>query len=89
MEKSFGLLFKLPKPLRTKIIADSAAKLRSKANRKQRIDSFLASNGGNAALRGASKFFWLGLSGKQKAEVAPLTAAVQAIMNQSMKRQGK
>lgn len=86
MDRSFRLLFKLPKPIRTKIITDSAAKLRSKANRKRRIDSFIASDGGNAALQGAARYFWLGLSGKEKAELTPLIEAVQDIIKENMKR---
>ncbi len=86
MDKSFKLLFKLPRPIRAKIIADSAANLRAKSNRTYKIDKFMSSPGGKAALQGAAAYFWYGLSGKQKAEVAPLIEAVNEIIKQNKQR---
>lgn len=77
LQKSFKVLFCLPKPVREKIIKDSAERL-LKATKKnpQKTAEVFNSAGGRGGLEGASHFFLLYLSGREKAEVAPLTAAI-------------
>jgi len=88
--KSFKLLFLLPSSIREKVIRESADDLRRKAQANpEKIAEFFESTGGNGALRGASRFFLLELTGKQKAESAPLTQAMYEIVNEQAKRKGK
>ena len=90
LDKSFKLLFTLPPPLRTKVINESAADLRRKALEKpEEIAEFFDSPGGNGALRGASRFFLLRLSGKEKSESAPLTEAMYEIVKEQAEKKRK
>ena len=83
-------MFTLPPPLRTKVINESAADLRRKALEKpEEIAEFFDSPGGNGALRGASRFFLLRLSGKEKSESAPLTEAMYEIVKEQAEKKRK
>ncbi|MFA6716337.1 MAG: hypothetical protein WC082_01430 [Victivallales bacterium] len=86
LQKSFKVLFCLPKPVREKIIKDSATRL-LKATKKnpQRTAEVFNSAGGRGGLEGASHFFLLHLSGREKAEVAPLTAVIFEVAHQQSK----
>jgi hypothetical protein len=86
LSKSFKVLFCLPKPLRKKIIKTSAERLLDSARKDpKRVTATFNSVAGHGALRGASRFFLLNLSGEEKAEVAPLTAAMYEIVRQQSK----
>ncbi|MFZ2655765.1 MAG: hypothetical protein WAX69_12610 [Victivallales bacterium] len=90
LDKSFKLLFMLPSSIREKVIRESADDLRRKAlENPEKIADFFESSGGNGALRGASRFFLLELSGRQKAESAPLTQAMYEIVKDQAERKGK
>jgi len=71
-KESFGGLFMLPEPVRKKVIQSSAAALLEKAKDKENLAAFYESEAGKAALRAATKYFLLDLTGKQKTELAPL-----------------
>ncbi|HBC89354.1 MAG TPA: hypothetical protein DCZ94_20635 [Lentisphaeria bacterium] len=89
LDKSFKLLFTLPFSIRERIIRESADELRRKAlENPEKIAELFDSPGGNGALRGASRFFLLGLSGKQKSESAPLTEAMYEIVRNQAKKKG-
>ncbi len=86
LEKSFNSLFYLPKPVRTKIIKMSADHLLATARKHpDKVIATFESPAGNGALKGASKYFLLNLSGKQKAELAPLTTAMYKVVRQQSK----
>ncbi len=88
LESSFRLLFMLPAPLRQKVIRESAENLRRKARENPgQVDEFFGSPGGAGALRGASSFFVLGLSGRQKSESAPLTQAMFEIIRDQRRKE--
>ncbi|MFA6569050.1 MAG: hypothetical protein WCS96_12630 [Victivallales bacterium] len=90
LDKSFKLLFTLPSSIREKVIRESADDLRRKAlENPEKVAEFFESPGGNGALRGASKFFLLELSGSQKAESAPLTQAMYEIVRDQAKAKKK
>jgi hypothetical protein len=91
LNKSFKLLFILPLRIRKKVIQKSADDLRAKALKDpEKVAAFFESPAGSGALRGASKFFLLELTGKQKAESAPLTQAMYEIVKrQANRRRGK
>lgn len=81
LNKSYKLLFILPPSIRKKVIQKSADDLRKKALKNpEKVAAFFESPAGSGSLRGASKFFLLGLSGKQKSESAPLTQAMYKIV---------
>jgi hypothetical protein len=83
LQKSFKLLFYLPRSMRKKMIKETAEKLLKKAeNDPDKINAVFSSVGGRGALRGASNFFLLNLTGKQKAELAPVTNAMYLIVRQ-------
>ncbi|HCE42175.1 MAG TPA: hypothetical protein DET40_01335 [Lentisphaeria bacterium] len=85
--KSFKLLFMLPSSIREKVIRESADDLRRKAlEDPDKVSDFFDSSAGNGALRGASRFFLLELSGRQKAESAPLTQAMYEIVKDQARR---
>ncbi len=80
-KKSFKLLFTLPPSIRKKVIKQSADELRAKALQDpEKIEFFFESPAGSGSLRGASKFFLLELTGKQKSDSAPLTQAMYEIV---------
>jgi len=85
------LLFTLPPSIRKKVIKQSADDLRAKALKDpEKVAEFFESPAGSGSLRGASKFFLLGLTGKQKSESAPLTQAMYEIVRrQAYKRREK
>jgi hypothetical protein len=86
LNKSFKMLFCLPAPIRKKIISTSAERLLNSARKNPgKVTATFNSAGGRGALNGASRFFLLYLSGKEKAEVAPLTAAMYKIVRQQSK----
>jgi len=90
LDKSFRLLFLLPSSTREKVIRDSAGELRRKAlENPEKVAELFDSPGGNGALRGASRFFLLELSGKQKSESAPLTQAMYEIVKEQAKNKKK
>lgn len=78
LHNTFDLLFKLPKPIRTRVIRESAAQLRHRRHEvgKQELDNFFTSSAGQGALQGASNFFTVELSARQKLEMVPLTEEV-------------
>jgi hypothetical protein len=81
LNKSFKILFCLPKPVRKEIIKDSAERLLKIARENpKRVNATFESPAGHGALNGASNYFLLNLSGKQKAELAPLTAAMYEVV---------
>jgi len=87
LAKSFKILFQLPKPLRKRLILESAEDLRRKvAANPERVDAFFDSPAGNAALQGSSRFFLLELSGQEKAEASPLTQAMHEVMVKQAER---
>lgn len=90
LNKSFDLLFSLPSSIRKKIIKKSADDLRAKALKDpEKVAAFFDSPAGSGSLRGASRFFLLGLTGRQKSESAPLTQAMYEIVKrQAYKRRG-
>jgi hypothetical protein len=86
LNKSFKMLFCLPAPIRKKIISASAKRLLDSARKNPgKVTATFNSIGGRGALNGASRFFLLYLSGKEKAEVAPLTAAMYKIVRRQSK----
>ena len=86
LDKSFKILFCLPSPVRKKIIKASAERLLNTARENpKKITTTFRSVGGRGALKGASNFFLLNLTGKEKAELAPLTAAMYEIVRQQSK----
>ncbi len=75
-KQAFGSLFMLPKSVRKKLIERSAESINTAYTRdKQKVDNFYDSEAGKAALRAASKYFLTELSGRQKAELKPITDA--------------
>ncbi len=87
LDKSFRLLFLLPSATREKVIRESAEELRRKALAEpEKLGDFYNSVGGAGALRGASRFFLLGLSGRQKSESAPLTQAMYEIVKEQSRK---
>lgn len=87
LKKSFSLLFMLPPSMREKLIRESAENLRRTAREKpEKVAAFFDSPGGNGALRGASQFFLLDLSGKQKVEAQPLLEAMADIVKTQARR---
>lgn len=82
LHSTFDLLFKLPKPIRTRVIKESAAQLRRRRHEvgKQELDNFFTSSAGQGALQGASNFFTVELSAKQKSEMIPLTEEVYQVI---------
>jgi len=90
LDKSYKLLFLLPSSTREKVIRDSADALRRKAlDNPEKVAEFFDSPGGNGALQGASRFFLLGLNGREKAEAAPLTQAMYEIVKEQAKNKGR
>ncbi len=86
LNKSFKMLFCLPAPIRKKLISTSAERLLNSARKNpSHVTVTFNSAGGRGALKGASRFFLLYLSGKEKAEVAPLTAAMYKIVRRQSK----
>ena len=86
LDKSFKMLFCLPKPVRKKVIKKTAEHLLNLARTKPgEVTNTFRSTAGHGALSGASRFFLLNLSGKEKAEAAPLTAAMYEIVRQQSK----
>lgn len=87
LEKSFKLLFLLPSSIREKVIRESADDLRRKAlENPDKVSDFFDSPAGGGALKGASKFFTLQLSGRQKVESAPLTQVMHEIIREQAAR---
>ena len=88
LNKSFKLLFRLPSSIRKEVIQKSDDDLRAKAlSDPDKVAEFFESPAGRGSLRGASKFFLLELTGKQKADSAPLTQAMYEIVKrQAYKR---
>jgi hypothetical protein len=83
LQKSFRVLFCLPESVRKEIIRTSAERLLNSARKKpQKTAAVFKSAGGRGGLKGASAFFLLHLNGSEKAELAPLTAAVFEIARQ-------
>ncbi|MCK5804286.1 MAG: hypothetical protein KAI66_15720 [Lentisphaeria bacterium] len=74
MRRSFAPIFKLPRPVRARIFKESAASIResSRKHTNRDIAEFLDSPSGKGMLSGLSQFFILELSGREKAETAPL-----------------
>ncbi len=87
LQKSFRLVFILPESNRRAVIAQSAEDIRRKAqNNPEKVTDLFNSPAGKGALRGASKFFLFELSGKEKAEAAPLTKAMYEIVRDQSRR---
>lgn len=87
LEKSFKILFQLPKPLRKRLIQESAEDIRRKvAANPERVDAFFDSPAGSGAMQGASRFFLLELSGREKAEASPITLAMYEVMKKQAER---
>ncbi len=83
---AFGDLFKLPSPVRRKLIQRAAdAVVVAMEKNPARVEAFYESEAGKAALRAASEYFFIELSGKQKAELKPLTDAFFKIQSQKGK----
>jgi len=81
LKKSYKLLFTLPSHIRKQVIQQSADDLRAKALQDpEKVADFFESPTGMGSLRGASKFFLMELTGKQKSESAPLTQAMYEII---------
>lgn len=73
---AFGDLFKLPAPVRGRLIQNAARSVTAAVEKNpERVDAFYESEAGKAALRAASEYFFIELSGKEKAELKPLTDA--------------
>ena len=91
LKKSFKLLFTLPSSIRKKVIKKSADDLRAKALKDpEKVAEFFESPAGSGALRGASKFFLMELTGKQKSDSAPLTQAMfEIVKRQAHRRRGR
>ena len=86
-KQAFGQLFLLPAPLREKVIASSAASIAASIEKnRQKVDNFYDSDAGKAALRAASNYFLLELSGRQKAELKPITDAFFKVHQNRMQR---
>ncbi len=87
LKKSFDVMFQLPEPLRRHIIRESADNL-SRILKKDPngVDDFFDSPGADGVMKGVGKLFFLELSGKEKAELAPLIKAFNEIAKAQAKR---
>ena len=82
-QQAFGTLFSLPAPIRERLIRNSADAISSSIDRnKRKVNDFYESPAGQAALRAASNYFMLELSGRQKNELKPITDAFHKIHQQ-------
>lgn len=86
-KRAFGDLFMLPGPVRRKLIENSARSVAASVEKDPRkVDAFYESDAGKAALRAASEYFFVELSGRQKAELKPLTDAFFKVQQDRAKR---
>jgi hypothetical protein len=87
LKKSFKLIFKLPADMRKKMIHHQAEVLRRKALADpEKIDEIINSSIGYGSLKGASQFYMLELTGKQKAESAEITKVMYEILTKQIKK---
>lgn len=91
LKKSFKLIFKLPPAMRRKMLHHQAEVLREKAlANPDRVDEIINSSIGYGSLKGASQFYMLELSGKEKAESAEITKVMYLILSKQLKnKKGK
>lgn len=86
-KQAFGDLFMLPEPVRRKLIENSARAVAASVEKNpRRVDAFYESEAGKAALRAASEYFFVELSGSQKAELKPLTDAFFKVQQDRARR---
>ena len=87
LKKSFHLIFKLPPAMRKKMIHNQAEVLREKALADpDRVEEIINSSIGCGSLKGASQFYMLELTGKEKAESAEITKTMYLILTKQLKK---
>lgn len=87
LKKSFHLIFKLPPSMRKKMLHHQAEVLRKKALADpERIEKIINSPVGYGSLKGASQFYMLELTGKEKAESAEITKVMYLILTKQLKK---
>lgn len=90
LKKSFHLIFKLPPAMRKQMIHHQAEVLREKAlSDPEKIEEIINSSVGCGSLKGASQFYMLELTGKEKAESAEITKVMYLILTKQIKKKGK
>ena len=90
LKKSFKLIFKLPPSMRKKMIHHQAEVLKEKAlSDPDNVDEIINSSIGYGSLKGASQFYMLELTGKQKAEAAEITKVMYLILTKQLKSPNK
>jgi hypothetical protein len=90
LKKSFHLIFKLPPAMRKQMIHHQAEVLREKAlSDPEKIEEIINSSVGCGSLKGASQFYMLELTGKEKAESAEITKVMYLILTKQLKKKGK
>ena len=87
LKKSFHLIFKLPPAMRKKMLHNQAEALRKKAlDDPDKVEEIMNSSVGYGSLKGASQFYMLELTGKQKAESAEITKVMYLILTKQLKK---
>ena len=90
LKKSFKLIFKLPPSMRKEMIHHQAEVLKEKAlSDPDKLDEIINSSIGCGSLKGASQFYMLELTGKQKAESAEVTKVMYLILTKQLKSKKK